>query len=94
MRKANLSINTIIIAALALVVLIILIAIFSGKAGLFRQNTLPTCQDQGGRCLVGQDAVCEDNRPIRMITRGCDPDFNGKGEPEDRGVCCLPVGAR
>jgi len=93
MKKANLSINTIIIAALALVVLIILIAIFSGKASIFRQNTMPTCQDKGGYCLEGQDAVCEDARPIRMITRGCSPDNGGAGKPEQRGVCCLPVGA-
>lgn len=96
-KNANLSINTIIIAVLALIVLVILIVIFTGKASIFRQNLLPTCQEQGGKCLQKQGSlddvpVCNDDRPIKMITRGCKPDYGGPSDnKEDRGMCCLPV---
>jgi len=99
MRKANLSLNTIIIAALSLIVLIVLVLIFTGKVRIFKDNALPTCIDMGGNCLPTKGGVCADeynsdpNLPIYMITRGCDPE-GGLGEDEERGPCCLPAGAR
>ncbi len=43
--------NTLVIAALALIVLIILIAIFTGKISLF-SNTASSCTANGGRCTA------------------------------------------
>jgi len=96
MKRANLSLNTIVIAALALIVLIVLVLVFTGKVRIFRDNTLPTCKDQGGKCLTdfagSIDGVCDNDKPIRMYTRGCTSDGKEASNDEDRGPCCLPVG--
>jgi hypothetical protein len=46
MKKADISINTIIVAAIALIVLVVLVAIFTGRMGLFVNDidkTKPMC---------------------------------------------------
>ena len=94
MRKANLSLNTIVIAALALIVLIVLVLIFTGKVRVFRDNTIPTCSEQGGKCLAsafGADGVCDGDYPLKMYTRGCTPEGLYTDDKEKRGPCCLPV---
>ena len=56
-RKAQgLSINTIIIAAIALIVLVVLVAIFTGRLGIFSSELTKkseglTCAEQGGDWL-------------------------------------------
>lgn len=54
-RKADLSLTTIIVAAIGLIVLIVLIAIFTGKIGFFSDD-LASCTSKGGSCISG---TCE-----------------------------------
>lgn len=50
MRKAqSLSLNTIIIAAIALLVLVVIAVIFSGRSQIFGTE-LRSCENQGGVC--------------------------------------------
>ncbi len=63
MRKAQgLSINTIIVAAIALIVLVVLIAIFTGRMGLF------------GRDLSGvqEGGICKSDNMQMVQGIGCD----------------------
>ena len=83
-RKAQgLSINVIIIAAIALIILVVLIAIFTGRIGGFSKGiddaTKTTCDAQNGRCLPTCDtasqvralgATCEDRSEICCIAKG------------------------
>ncbi len=48
-RGSEMTLNVIIVAAIALIVLIVLIFIFSGKIKLFGQGT-ESCTNQGGQC--------------------------------------------
>ena len=55
MKKGqSISINTIIVAAIALIVLVVIIAIFSGRVRIFGQGARD-CGAQGGQC----DTECE-----------------------------------
>ena len=49
-KKADLSLNLIIMAIIALIVLVVVVTIFTGKLGTFRQ-TSDTCQKNGGACI-------------------------------------------
>ncbi|MFH2019897.1 MAG: hypothetical protein ABIJ34_00635 [archaeon] len=57
MRKAqSISINTVIVAAIALIVLIVVIAIFGGRTRIFANNVRDcTTQGSGAHC----DSACE-----------------------------------
>jgi len=58
-KKGDISLTTIVVAALALLVLIVLVAIFTGKIGLFSQGYGKTtdnvkdqvCGAKNGRCF-------------------------------------------
>jgi uncharacterized membrane protein YqiK len=61
MKKGQgLSMNVIIIAAIALLVLVVLVAIFSGRMGLFNQDlndqTENACSARGGECKEACEA--------------------------------------
>jgi hypothetical protein len=51
-KGQGISINVIIVAAIALLVLVVLSVIFLGRAGVFSQKSLD-CEGQGGQCVVG-----------------------------------------
>ena len=51
-KGAEMSINVIIVAILALVVLAVLIFIFAGRSQIFSKSVSQTCKDQGGICPV------------------------------------------
>ncbi|MBW2994748.1 hypothetical protein KY312_00200 [Candidatus Woesearchaeota archaeon] len=55
-RKAQgLSVTTIVIAALAVLVLVVLAVIFTGRAGVFTRTVTVACEANGGQCaLAGQ----------------------------------------
>lgn len=82
-KSQGLPINIIIIAAIALIVLVVVLAIFSGKIRFFSKSIAGTCQDQGGECML----KCDEKFPIRVIAKGCDS--KGKN-PNEEGPCCLP----
>ena len=85
-RKAQgLSINTIIIVALALVVLVALIAIFTGKLGNFGKGTMDCEKTYNGRCLVECDGINE----IEQTLARCFDDDTGKIDSSR--VCCVEI---
>ncbi len=51
-KGQGISINVIIVAAVALLVLVVLSVIFLGRFGVFSQKTV-SCEGQGGSCVVG-----------------------------------------
>ena len=86
-RKAQgLSLNTIIIAALALLVLVIVAVIFTGRAGLFRVES-GSCDNNGGQC-VRTDC---DGAFQRSVGHDCNLDGDdtlNEGQAID-GICCI-----
>ncbi len=82
MKKAQgLSMNVIIIAALALIVLVILAVVFMGKMGPWVTET-DSCVNNGGRCV---DLKSECTGPYEEIRTG-----RNYGCPEDK-YCCIGV---
>jgi len=54
MAKAQgISINVIVVAAIALLVLVVLSVMFVGKIGIFSGKSV-SCSDQGGSCQIDQ----------------------------------------
>lgn len=98
MKKADISINIIIIAAIGLIVLVILIAIFTGRMGSWGQGVSDA---QKGITCTGQLEVkagtdCGDKRPYVGIVKQCGKKADGGDEtPESDGclkpgyVCCV-----
>ena len=85
-KSQGLPINMIIIAAIGLIVLVVVLAIFSGKMGWVSKNIAGTCQDQDGKCASTLTAnKCNYDYPMRVIAKGC----KGTGK-DDEGPCCLP----
>ncbi len=79
MRKAQgLSMNVIVISAIALVVMIILIVIFIGKARSFGSG-VASCTDKGGKCEASFTA-CLNKDGVTISGTKCD---------ESGEVCCL-----
>lgn len=76
-KAQGISMNVIIIAAIALLVLVILSVIFIGRMGKFGERTA-ACEQQGGTCYDGTTCPAGTTK------------YAAKCE-EDQ-VCCLPVG--
>lgn len=76
--------NVIIIAALALIVLVLLVVIFSGKLGQFREG-VSACG--GTKCVEQMTGCAEDENPIYLS--GCDADRDGKADGGN--YCCMPI---
>ncbi len=55
-KAQGLSLNVIIIAAMALIVLVVVVSIFLGKAGFFGENT-ESCEFNGGKCIDAADCT-------------------------------------
>ncbi|MBU0461864.1 MAG: hypothetical protein KJ574_04735 [Nanoarchaeota archaeon] len=85
-KKAEMSLNVIIVAVLALVILIILILIFTGKAKVFTNQTSETeqqysasrCEGPASPAKCRTSTECDDERGISMGEKDC-----GSGK-----VCC------
>ena len=85
-KSQGMPINTIIIAALALIVLVILIAIFTGQIGKTAQN-LGSCITKGGKCANDGEGQCKDkDYPISIFVSGECQKTNPKN------LCCLKAG--
>lgn len=68
------SLQAIVIAALALIILIVLILIFTGQTGVFTKS-VNACTDRGYSC----ESACDDNQV-----------FYSKGGCEGDEICCAP----
>ena len=82
-KSQGLSINTIIIAAIALVVLVVMIAIFTGKLGNINKN-LDSCAAKGGVCATNSKDGCPSDHPISMIIGGTEC-------KNSNNLCCMKV---
>jgi hypothetical protein len=94
MKRADISINVIIVAVLGLVVLIVLAAIFTGKIRIFGANVEGTCSEQQGACL-SQDpgsTSCPLDKTLKW-TYGCDCVPKGSPDCQDKkyGQCCIAL---
>ncbi|MBI1934899.1 hypothetical protein HYS31_00515 [Candidatus Woesearchaeota archaeon] len=78
-KSQGMPINVIIISALALIVLVILAAMFSGKVKLF-SKTLEDCRTKQGSC---HDAPCGPNEAVITNTE-CPKSKNPQ-------ACCIAV---
>lgn len=84
-RGQGLPMNTIVIAALVLVVLVVLIMIFTGSMGVFTGESQKKCADYGGKCSVNMQCE-EDYLPIGKTSDCKDGTHTvGKGD-----YCCVP----
>jgi len=92
-KGAELSINVIIIAVIALVVLAVLIFIFSGRSQVFVKSVSQTCSQQGGECKAAA-GPCPEGKFL-IYARGCKVTDAAKGiaapDPEEKemGPCCI-----
>tara|TARA_Y100000034_G_scaffold14075_1_gene14694 strand:- start:2648 stop:2932 length:285 start_codon:yes stop_codon:yes gene_type:complete len=86
-KAQGISITTIIIAAIALVVLVVLISIFVGKMGGFATK-LEDCNEKGGFC-VSTVEECKESGDFNTAIKGtsCQKDY-----VDDKPLCCIPVG--
>lgn len=86
-RGQGLSINVIIVAAIALLVLVILALIFTGRLQIFRQE-VDQCP---GTCVLTQE---ECSGTYETVSNNYACDMNGDGdftrEPGD-GYCCVSI---
>ena len=92
-KKAGLSITVVVIAAMALIVLIVMIAIFAGKIDLFGKAAV-SCAEKGGLCndkIRYNDAAWEEKNKCppeyaTLLSTNCNFD-NIAGND----ACCVPV---
>ncbi len=91
MKKGQgLSMDVIIIAAISLVVLVVLIAIFTGRLGKFTAE-IKDCQAQGGTCLSEADCRSQQMAILPGKT-SCSVDADNDGLPDANSPkCCISI---
>ena len=87
MKKAqSISINTIVVAAIALIVMVLIMMIFTGNMSRFKRNT-DACENNGGRCIDSDTTEEECPAPYGKI-RGDYSCYKGT-EVDKTKVCCV-----
>ena len=90
-KAQGLSINMIIVAIIALLVLVIIAFIVTGKFNLFQKST--TCQARDGTCLQQYAPEgCTSDEPIKVFTDDCYLVENDVTTDKKPGQCCIPIG--
>jgi hypothetical protein len=88
MKKAqSISIDTIIVAAIALVVLVLVVMIFTSNITKFRRSA-DACESNRGFC-INADSIKEKCSGDYFSVRGEYKCYNLKGEEDKTKVCCL-----
>jgi hypothetical protein len=85
-KGQGLSMNVIIITALALLVLVILMTIFMGRMSSSSKD-IKTCESNGGQCHTGN--TCRAGwspNPLKSVY--C---VDSTGERKDNEICCIQV---
>ena len=85
-KGQGMSMNVIIIAALALIVLVVLGVIFMGKTASFRKQT-DTCSANAGTC-IDKIPGCNTESYEKEILGVC---FGAHGKADTNKVCCVRV---
>lgn len=87
-KKGDLSINIIVIAAIALIILVIMAVLLFQAGGNLNRGT--SCEGVGGECIdKNYDGSCSDYsdytgiRYKQHIAAGC---------PSKEQICCVPIG--
>ena len=83
-KAQGMSINVIIVAAIALLVLVILSVIFIGKIGIFSE-TVGDCESKGGSCVLASES-CPSEFPQKYSPWSCPQ------SGEDDQQCCIKIG--
>jgi len=86
-KGAELSMNVIIVAAIALVVLVVLIVVFVNKMGVVVTQS-DTCANNGGRCVtLAKDC----SGTYEQVRSGSNYICPGKDlqDPKDNEICCV-----
>lgn len=86
MKKGELSITVVVVAAIALLVLVVLSVIFTTKLGIFTLKS-KDCQQVGGVC--DQGAQCDADLGYKSH-----PDavcFDDNGNPDPSTACCIRI---
>jgi hypothetical protein len=85
MKKAQgLSMNVVIIAALALLVLVVLAVIFLTRTGVWTRESV-NCRTQGGVCVSAGD-TCPDTAPTQYNSWKC---LKADGSVDTDLKCCV-----
>mgnify|MGYP001066643193 CR=1 FL=1 len=92
-KGQSISINTIIVAAVAVLVLVVVSVIFMGKMGQTRIQ-MDKCESAGGRCVYDRYGECV-NLPYHTLREdllcNLDGDSNYNEGDHIDGVCCIKV---
>ena len=86
-KGQGLSMTTIIVAALALIVLVVLTTIFIGRIGNWRQSS-EACENNGGACIDNGQSVCQGEYE-RVIQAPCFKYEKGKKTVDTDKICCV-----
>ena len=82
-KAQGISLNAIIIATLALLVLVVLAMVFTGRIGIFTKEA-KSCDTLGrGALCVSDDSECVGAEQKIMRRNSC---------PDEMPVCCLSIG--
>jgi hypothetical protein len=87
-KAQSISINTVVVAAIALIVLVVMIAIFAGRIKIFTGGARD-CGTQGGSCANDCAKVGEDKGGTYINLPGTNCEDN-KGSGADN-LCCVPI---
>jgi len=86
-KSQGMPINVIIIAALALVVLIVLLAVFTGRIKIFSEN-LQSCAAKQGQCEAGLS--CSSGKALVTNTNCPETEADKQSNPK-KILCCVQV---
>ncbi|MBU0536120.1 MAG: hypothetical protein KKE20_04090 [Nanoarchaeota archaeon] len=92
MKKGDLSLNLIIIAAILMIIFIVLILIFTGRMSIFK-GSIEDCLSVRGECVQNPATECTGDYKVINTKYSCDNDRDNKpneGEKVD-GVCCVSI---
>lgn len=88
-RAQGLSMNLIVMAAIALLILVILAFIFMGRMGIFGTG-VAECRNQGGTCMLDPcgtpDTVSAGYDPFHPADAACDKYSKGRTP-----YCCIKI---
>lgn len=76
-KSQGLPLNVIIIAAICLIVMVVMIAIFTGKISIWGSD-MQKCESRGGKCSTTPE--CADNEVEIKNVAGCEPN-----------ACCIEI---
>ncbi|MBW3012529.1 hypothetical protein KY311_05050 [Candidatus Woesearchaeota archaeon] len=82
-KAQGLSVSTIVIAALAVLVLVVLAVIFAGRIGVFTKEVTVSCAAQGGICK----ATCDQTTEVQVFRTPDNAEITCPNE--NAAKCCM-----